>query len=114
MEIFDKIENTQEIKIDILCKYFNGYDGSCLKGDDCQFKHSDQISGKNLCKNWLKDGRCVFGQNCNFFHNLPASQQNPTFNNKIQRLENPKKGKPPTKYPNLENQTKKSEFVFKL
>jgi Zinc finger C-x8-C-x5-C-x3-H type (and similar)/RNA-binding, Nab2-type zinc finger len=108
MEILDNIENTQEIKLEILCKYFNGYDKSCLNGDDCKFKHSNFVTDKNLCRNWSKNGECEYGQNCNFFH-YSSSNTNP----KIKKLENPKKGKKPTIPIDIQPH-KKSEFTFNI
>ena len=61
-------EEDKNIKIEILCEYFNGFEGSCKYKDKCKFKHSNIISTKESCSNWINYNKCDYGQNCNYFH----------------------------------------------
>lgn len=56
------------LRVAILCRHWNGFEGSCARLDKCNFKHSTQFSVKEPCRNWRQTGSCQYGQNCNYFH----------------------------------------------
>ena len=112
------IDDKKPIKIEVLCRYFNGFDKSCKYLDKCKYKHSFQISEKPYCRNWIDTKSCEYGQNCNYFHPLKdpyvviVQEEEENELRPIQNLENPLVGK---KLSN--NQTKShttSEYLFKI
>lgn len=71
-----------------ICKFY--MEGECKKGDNCRFKHDD-----NLCKHYFK-GQCKFGENCKKSHNFKPHQKN-----KRNRKKNTQSFKPDLSKPDM-------------
>lgn len=101
------MEFETNIKVEILCKYWNGFEGSCKRGNiNCKFIHSMLFSQRGNCKNWENNKVCKYGQNCNYFHVS-------SYPNGIPSLLNPEKGNKSILYHPISKNNKKSLIELK-